>query len=577
MSKSDKIIGIDLGTTNSEVAVLEKGVPVVIPDENGNKLLPSVVGLDESGQLLVGEAALNQYPLYPERTVKSIKRKMGGDETVHLGDKAFTPQEISAIILRTLKQRAEHHLGQTASKAVITVPAYFNDAQRQATREAGEIAGLEVVRIINEPTAAALVYEADLTQPRKILVYDLGGGTFDVSVVQIQSGVVEVVASHGDNHLGGDDFDREIVALFTEKLREDHGLDVTSDRKVMARLLRAAVTAKITLSDQPYTQIREEFLTEKDGVPLHFEMELSREEYEALIAPYVDRTLEALHIALNSAGLTVSDMDEILLVGGATRTPLVQELLERELGQTPWAAIDPDLCVAMGAAVQAGMIAGEQVSSVLVDITPYTFGTSAFGEIDGVPTPSLFVPVIRKNTPLPVSKSEVFYTLMDNQERVDVKVYQGENQDAEQNTLIGEFKIEGLRKAPAGDPIVMRFDLNLDGILKVTATEKATGLEKTIRIENAMKRMDSDQITSARNKVVSLFGDQQAMPADPAFAQAAELVTKAQALLDQVSGDDREEIQQLIQAIQSATEKQDADALMEAVETLSDVIYYLES
>ncbi len=577
MSTTDKIIGIDLGTTNSEVAVLEEGRPAVITDENGNKLLPSVVGLDESGQLLVGEAALNQYALSPERTVKSIKRKMGNDDTVHLGDKTFTPQEVSAIILRTLKQRAENHLGQVVTKAVITVPAYFNDAQRQATREAGEIAGLEVVRIINEPTAAALVYETDLTQPRKILVYDLGGGTFDVSVVQIQSGVVEVIASHGDNHLGGDDFDQEIVSLFAERLREDYGLDVTSDRKAMARLLHAAVAAKLTLSDRPYVQIREEFLAEKDGVPIHFEMELAREEYEALIAPYVERTLEALHIALNSAGLTVTAIDEILLVGGATRTPLVQELLERELGQTPKAAIDPDLCVAMGAAVQAGMIAGEQVASVLVDITPYTFGTSAFGEIDGVPTPALFVPVIRKNTPLPVSKSEVFYTLMDNQERVDVKVYQGENQDAEQNTLIGEFKIEGLRKAPAGDPIVMRFDLDLNGILKVTATEKATGLEKTIRIENAVERMDLEQIAAARGKVVSLFGDQAEVAADPAFQQASELVKKAQALLAQVSEEDREELQQLIQAIHSALANKDTDALVEPLETLTDVLYYLDS
>lgn len=571
---SETIVGIDLGTTNSEVAVLESGRPVVIPDEHGNRILPSVVGLDEDGRLLVGEAALNQYLLYPEHTVRSIKRKMGGSEIVQLGERDYTPQEISAIILRTLKERAQRHLGRPLHKAVITVPAYFTDAQRQATREAGQIAGLEVVRLLNEPTAAALMYETDLTRPRKVLVYDLGGGTFDVSVVQIEAGVVEVIASHGDNHLGGDDFDREIVDLLVEKLRETHAVDVSADRKAVARLWRAAVAAKLTLSDCPYAQVREEFLAEKDGVPIHLELELSREEYEALISPYLDRTVEALYIALSSADLTVSDIDEVLLVGGATRTPLVQQLLEEELGQAPRAVIDPELCVALGAAVQAGMLAGEQVQSVLVDITPYTFGTSYLGRLeDGTLYPFVFAPIIKKNTPLPASKSQVFYTLVNGQNQVDVRVYQGEDEDAEHNTLIGEFTVGGLREAPAGDPIVVRFDLNLDGILKVTATEKATGLEKGIRIERAAERMDQAEIESARSRVGGLFGSQFEAPE---FSEASSLVAKAERMLPKLGEEDRAEIRVQLDAIRQAIERRDGEILKEPLAILRDILYYLE-
>lgn len=577
MKQTSKIIGIDLGTTNSEVAVLEQGRPVVIADSNGSRLLPSVVGLGDKGELLVGEAALNQWILYPERTVKSIKRKMGSEERVSLGGQSYTPQEISAMILRTLKQRAEAHLGQPVSQAVITVPAYFNDAQRQATREAGEIAGLQVVRIINEPTAAALVYESDLSQPRNILVYDLGGGTFDVSVVRIQAGVLEVIASHGDNFLGGDDFDQEVVALLVEKIRDLHELDVSADPKVMARLLRAAVAAKVELSDRPYVQIREEFLAEKDGIPLNFEMELFRDEYEALISPYIDRTLEALHIALEGADLTVADLDDVLLVGGATHTPLVQERLQETLGIAPQGALDPDLCVAMGAAVQAGMIGGEQVTSVLVDITPYTFGTSAFGELNGVPSASVYVPVIRKNSPLPLSKSEVFYTLTDGQSAVDVHVYQGEHPDADDNVLIGEFRVEGLRQAPAGDPIVVRFDLDLDGILHVTATEKATGLEKSVQINNAVGRMDREALTAARSNVISLFGESQTDHDDSVLQQAQALITRAEVLLDQVGEEDREELAVLLETARKALAKKDSGALLEPIEALTDILYYLDN
>ena len=567
------IIGIDLGTTHSEVAVLEDGRPKVIPDAQGKVLLPSVVGIDEDGRLLVGEAALNQYPLYPERTVKSVKRRMGTDARIRLGDQDYTPQEISAILLRTLKQRAEAHLGRPVTRAVVTVPAYFNDAQRQATREAGEIAGLEVVRLLNEPTAAALVYESDLDRPRQVLVYDLGGGTFDVSVVRIQHGVVEVIASHGDNHLGGDDFDRELLELVAERIEQETGVDVRGDRKIMARLLRAVVAAKHALSDRPFVEIHEEFLFERDATPWHLRTEVARDEYEALIAPYIERTLEAVHTALEDAGLGPADIEEVLLVGGATRTPLVSERLEAVLGQTPKATVDPDLCVAMGAAVQAGIIAGEKVASVLVDVTPYTFGTGALGELDGRPHPNVFVPLIRRNTPLPVSKSEVFYTLYDGQERVDVRVYQGEHPDAGNNTLIGEFSVEGLRGV-ADDEVVLRFDLDTDGILQVTATEKATGLEKRIRIERAVEGLGQAALGEARARVDDLFGE---IGESPDVSQARQLLARAERLLERVSDEDRDELKSLSRKLRQALAEGDETGLAEVREMLEDMLYYLES
>jgi molecular chaperone DnaK (HSP70) len=586
MSTEQTIIGIDLGTTNSEVAVVLDGQAIVIADDKGNKVLPSVVGINENAELMVGDVALNQSVLYPERTVRSIKRSMGKDEQVVLGDKSYTPQEISAIILKTLKNRAEEFLKTTVDKAVITVPAYFNDAQRQATREAGEIAGLEVVRIINEPTAAALAYESDLQQARKILVYDLGGGTFDVSIVDIQSGVVEVVASHGDNHLGGDDFDEKIVQYFIDIIRDDHDLDVDtlSDvNKVLSRLRHAAVAAKISLSDLPYTTINEEFLTEKDGVPVHFSHELSRASYEEMIEEFIDKTFESVHIALSSAKLTVSDLDEVLLVGGSTRTPLVINRLQQELGLTPQATVDPDLCVATGAATQAAVISGEKIDAVLVDITPYTFGLSTFGEMNGMPYPFVFVPLIHRNSVLPVSKSEVFFTMHEEQKAADVSVYQGENTDAQLNTMIGEFIID-LDKIREENPIVVSFDLNLDGILKVTATEKNTGLEKSIRIENAVSRMDDDDMTEARDRVDLLFDEKtESKASDPInpenakFEQAQALIEKAYKFMEQATNDDKEDIIDQIEQLRAAIDNNDEDAISEPMENLTDILYYLES
>ena len=580
---AEKIIGIDLGTTNSEVAVVDNGRVTVIDIAPDHPILPSFVGLADDGAILVGEPARNQYVLYPERTIKSIKRRMGSADQVELGDTTYTPQEISAIILRRLKDIAETHLGEPVHKAVITVPAYFSDTQRQATREAGEIAGLEVARIINEPTAAALSYEANHQGHKKVLVYDLGGGTFDVSVVGIEDNVVEVLASHGNNHLGGDDFDTKIVEHVVEHLKEQN-VDPTESRKAMARITRAAETAKIALSDQPYTRIEEEYLLERDGTPVHLALELSRDEYESMIAGYIDETLEAVHIALKGANLTVSAIDEVLLVGGATRTPLITRRLEEDLGLTVRAEVNPDLCVAAGAAIQAGMLAGETVSAVLVDITPYTFGTSALSELHGMPYPFAYVPIIHKNTPIPVTKSDVVYTMHDRQEAVLVHVYQGEAPDALNNIELGQFFVENLSKVPAGNPIIIQFSLDLNGIMNVSAREKKTGLEKSIRIDNVLSRFQEGELNTARARVDALFADE-GKPAGTAgsttdhqlTAQARALVEKAERLLDSATEDDREEMINLIESIKDALGNSDFPALSEPMAVLSDILFYLES
>ena len=398
MTLNDIIIGIDLGTTNSEVAVVQDGQTHII-EVDGSKILPSLVGLADDGALLVGQTARNQYTLYPERTVRSVKRRMGEDVRLPMGDQEYTPQEISALILGRLKKAAEDYLGQPVSKAVITVPAYFSDAQRQATRDAGELAHLQVVRIINEPTAAALAYEADHKEAKNILVYDLGGGTFDVSVVRLSQDVTEVLASHGNNHLGGDDFDAKLVEHVTTHLKEKKGIDPGEERSAMARITRACEVAKISLSDAPFARIEEEYLLERDGNPVHLSLELDRSDYEDMITPYIDETLEAAHIALKGAGLAVRDIQEVLLVGGATGTPLVQQRLEKELGIQPRAEVDPDLCVAAGAAIQAAVIAGRKVSGVLVDVTPYTFGTSAWADLNGEPYPYTLRPADSQKHP----------------------------------------------------------------------------------------------------------------------------------------------------------------------------------
>ena len=582
----DKILGIDLGTTNSEVALYENGKVTIIEGPDG-KMLPSYVGLDDKGGLLVGAAAMNQYVLNPERTIKSIKRRMGENAPIVLGDRSYSAQEISAMILRQLKLIAEEYIGAPVTKAVITVPAFFSDAQRQATREAGEIAGLEVVKMINEPTAATLVYESSHKGSKKVLVYDLGGGTFDVSVVRLEDDVVEVIASHGNNALGGDDFDAAIEQRIVDHLRENEGIADIS-RQARARIHRAAENAKKHLSAHPFALIEEEYLLEKDGVPFHLSMELARHDYQEMIAPLLDETFDAVHLVLKDAGLTVADIDEILLVGGSTRTALVQQRLEEEFGMPPRFEVDPDLCVASGAALQAAMIGGEEVQAILVDVTPYTFGTSVLGEIDGEMTSHMFVPLIKKNSPVPVTRSEVFYTVVDQQEAVDIRVYQGEARDATENIEVGNFVVKGLQKRRAGSEIVATFSLDTNGLLHVSARERATGLEKSITIANALSSYSEESLQAARLKVARLFDEDADISPDVSPAsqsgtsnsrkvQAGAVIDKARGLFDRASEDDREDMIDLIEAINSAISTGDEDELQDRLDELSEIIFYLES
>ncbi len=583
---TETIVGIDLGTTNSEIAIVQNGKVTVIED-SGRKIVPSFVGIADNNDVLVGETAKNQYVLYPERTIKSIKRQMGEETKVEMAGQNYTPQEISAIILKHLKSIAESYLNQPVKKAVITVPAYFSDSQRQATREAGEIAGLEVVRMINEPTAAALSYEADQKAHKRILVYDLGGGTFDVSVVSIENDVVEVIASHGNNKLGGDDFDQKITDHIVEHIKEKSGLDIQESRKAMARINRAAEAAKRALSDQPYVLIEEEYLEENQGAPIHLSLELARNDYEEMIANYIEETLEAVHIAINGANLTASDIDEILLVGGSTRTPLVSQRLTEEFRLEPHIEVDPDLCVASGAAIQAAIIAGNDVSAsaILVDITPYTYGTSALGELNGEFYPYKYVPIIHKNSAIPLAKSEVFFTMRDNQEAVEVKIFQGEDEDALNNIQLGEFTVEGLSQVPEGNPIILSLTLDLNGILHVFAKEKNTGLEKSIVIDNAISRFEGAKLETAKDRINEIFGEQsiegiiidQETDDHHTIVQARALVEKAERMLENASPEDREDMVNMIESINDAITKESLADLKEPIEQLSDILYYLES
>jgi molecular chaperone DnaK (HSP70) len=469
---------------------------------------------------------------------------------------------------------------------VITVPAYFSDVQRQATREAGEIAGLEVVRIINEPTAAAMVYEATQHQGKRILVYDLGGGTFDASIVRIESGVVEVISSHGNNHLGGDDFDHKIVEHVLDHLKIKQGVDISDQPKAMARVLRSAEAAKKQLSDHPFARIEEEYLAESAGKPVHLSLELSREDYEDMIAPFIEETLGAVHIALESASLTSSEVDEILLVGGATRTPMVRRRLRESFGKEARGEVDPDLCVAMGASIHGAAIAGIDVSAVLVDVTPYTFGTSALGELNGEMYPYTYVPIIAKNTAIPVRKSEVFFTVVDDQTTVEVRIFQGEKDDAMENIQLGEFRVEGLSKAPSGNPIIIDLALDRDGILNVSAKEKRTGLERRITIDRATSRYDKDELRDARHRIAELFDAEEDAEDPPnsadleagiaGDADVTELIAKAQAKLGTALDEDRAELKALIEIIKDCEERGDATGRNEASAQIRDLLFYLE-
>ncbi len=588
---TDAILGIDLGTTNSEIALYENGNVTVIEGPDG-KLFPSYVGIDDQQNLLVGGAARNQYVLYPERTVKSIKRLMGSSDSITMGENSYQPQEISAMILRHLRQVAEEYLGQSIGRAVITVPAFFSDHQRRATREAGEIAGLEVVKMINEPTAATLVYESSHEGSKTVLVYDLGGGTFDVSVVKLQDGVIEVAASHGNNQLGGDDFDALVEAWILERLQTDGVQDVS--RAAGARIKRAAEEAKKRLSSHPFAQVEEEYLLEHEGSPYNLSLELERSLFEEMIRPLIDETLDSVHVVLKDAGLTASDIDEVLLVGGSTNIPLIQNVLEQIFGRPPRREVDPDLCVASGAALQAAMLGGQQVESILVDVTPYTFGTSAIGDVDGEYCMDMFVPLITKNSPVPITRSEVFYTAANNQQIVEVKVYQGEAAYALDNLEVGRFLIQGLSKRPAGSEIIATFSLNTDGILQVEAMEKATGLAKSITIDNVLGDHSAETLAEARNRISKLFGEDAgeeergsdsdteganggSLEKDTATIRMQAMIEKARTLMDSVSDDDREDLIDLVEQLSTAGKENHAARMEEAMEELEELIFFLES
>jgi molecular chaperone DnaK len=614
-SPNDVIVGIDLGTTNSEVAAFVDG-QVRILDSGGEQILPSVVGISPSGELLVGASARNQLVLYPERTVRSIKRKMGQNETVSLADRQFTPPEISALILRELASWASRKLGCPISKAVITVPAYFSDAQRQATREAAQLAGLEAVRILNEPTAASLAYGEG--SRHTALVYDLGGGTFDVSIVSVEGDVTEVLASHGNNRLGGDDFNDLLAEHLLREFQSQHGIDLrTSHAVARARLWWAAEEAKRRLSFEPEVVVREEALATVGGKPLHLELEITREQYEEMIRPLIEQTLELLSRALTDTGKGPADLDAILLVGGSTRTPMVARMIEERTGLVPRAEIHPDLCVALGAGVMASRMAGHQIERVLVDVTPYSFGISYLGERGGAVYPHCYKPIIRRNSPLPITRTERYYTSSPYQDRVEVQIYEGEDSDALRNILVGDFTIKGLTPMPEQNEVLCRMSLDLDGILNVAAIEKRTGLSKHVTIARALEAKNEAEIAAARKRLEDLYtnrrvvegldddldieseeedhlldagegGEEQSVPAttsvpsvngsdwSAAEVEGRKLIERSRPLLHQIHEDDREEVIGLNQTIESAIEGGDVVALQKALAAMREVLFFIE-
>lgn len=573
------IVGIDLGTTNSEIAVIRDGKPEIIPVE-GEPIMPSCVGIDPGGNILVGRTAKNQMVAAPEATILSIKRKMGENTRISLADRSFSPEEISAMILTKLKSVAETHLGEAVTEAVITVPAYFDDAQRKATRSAGELAGLKVRRIINEPTAAALAYDHDLGTDQTVLVYDLGGGTFDASLVVVQNGVVEVKASHGNTHLGGDDFDRLLMDYADDLFFEQQGVRLKTDLKAANRLWAAVEKAKRELSDAPYARIREEFILND----LHLDLEIARTDYEEMIRPLLDKTMDSVHRCFKDAAILPGAVDKVILVGGSSRTPLVSELVGNAIRTETHQEIDPDLIVAMGAAIQAGVINGQKTHSILVDITPYTFGTGAVGMLDGQMKEDIFVPLIRRGTALPAKKGDAFATMFDGQKAVDVRIFQGEAPLAEDNIFIGNFLVEGLSDCPAGNEIVLTLALDLDGLLEVTAVEKRTGLSKTVTMEtdNGIAPLDLD---TARENLSAALGQSPATAGNASqitdakqtlINVAKDLRKRAGVLIDSIDPTDAQELRSLLAGSQKAVANGDADKLAQLNESLSDMLFYLE-
>jgi molecular chaperone DnaK len=563
-----KAVGIDLGTTNSVVAVLEGGEPTVITNAEGSRITPSVVAFTKTGEVLVGEAAKRQAITNAERTIRSVKRHMGTDWTITIDGKKYTPQEISARILMKLKRDAEAYLGEPVTQAVITVPAYFNDAQRQATKEAGQIAGLEVLRIINEPTAAALAYGLDKEAAEQtILVFDLGGGTFDVSILEIGEGVFEVKATSGNTHLGGDDWDQRIIDWMIKEFKNAHGVDLSTDKMALQRLKEAAEKAKIELSSQVETTINLPFITATDQGPLHLEMKLSRSEFQRMTEDLLEACRGPMERAMKDAGLTFDQIDHVILVGGSTRMPAVQELVEKMTGKTPHKGVNPDEVVAVGAAIQAGVLKGEVKDVLLLDVTPLSLGVETKGGI--------MTKLIERNTTIPTRKSEIFTTAEDNQPSVEIKVYQGEREIAAYNKLLGTFTLEGIPPAPRGVPqIEVTFDIDANGIVNVSAKDLATGKEQKMTITGGTALPKDEIERMIRDAQQHEEEDRRRREEAELRNSADNLVYQTEKLLkeqaDKLTESEKSKVQDALDRLKAALKESDVQAIRQRMEELLD-------
>jgi len=590
----DKIIGIDLGTTNSVLAITRDGQAQMLKID-GADLLPSVVGVAEDGDLLVGTAARNQWVAAPDRTIRSIKRKIGSGETVQMAGKEYTPQEISAFILRKIKQSAEEAMGAPVSGAVITVPAYFNEVQRQATIEAGEIAGLRVERIINEPTAASLAYGYGLNSDEnmRILVYDLGGGTFDVSLIELNYGVVDVMATAGDNTLGGDDFDERLAKVLADKFFAENNVDLSDNHIAQARLLRAAEEAKIALSSVPTTTVSLEYIAEDStGRPLHIERTISRVEFEDLIDDLLEQTISRIDQVISDANLAEEDIDRVLLVGGSTRIPAVWRKVAERMKKDPHTEIDPDAAVALGAAVQGGIIAGEEIDAILVDVTPLSLGLETAGyTLLGEIQDDKFVPLIQRNSTIPVRKSELFTTMAPGQTAIEVKVFQGESKSTTHNTLLGDFLVEDLTPNDSDGFAKVNIDFRLDinGILDVTVTDEATGKQVTESLKADRKRLSPEQIAQSQERLAALYtndddelGDSRVVEIEGDAAEldpaTSALIARARTTLEEPKIDAvvAEKIRSTIESIRTAASEKDEETVEELSDELIDLLFNIE-
>jgi len=565
-----KIIGIDLGTTNSCVAVYEGGEPVVIANAEGGRTTPSVVAFSKTGERMVGQVAKRQGITNPDRTISSIKRDMGTDRKVTIDDKNYTPQEISAMVLQKLKSDAEAYLGTTVNEAVITVPAYFSDAQRQATKDAGKIAGLEVKRIINEPTAAALAYGVDKENAQKILVFDLGGGTFDVSILDIDDGVIEVLATAGNNRLGGDDFDDRIMNYMADEFLKSDGIDLRNDKMALQRLKEAAEKAKIELSGMTSTNVNLPFITADATGPKHFDMTISRAKFDELTSDLVEKTMEPTKQALSDSGLSANEIDKVLLVGGSSRIPAVQEAVKKFIGKEPFKGINPDECVAIGAAIQGGVLSEDVKGVLLLDVTPLSLGIETLG---GVCTK-----MIERNTTIPVKKSQIFSTAADNQPSVEIHVLQGEREMAAGNTTLGRFMLDGIPAAPRGVPqIEVTFDIDANGIVNVTATDKGTGKEQHITITSSTNMSKEDIEKAVKDAEKFAAEDKAQKEAVDAKNQAESLIFQTEKTLtelgDKVTEEEKAPINEKLEALKKIVQTGSTEEIKKASEELSKAFY----